>query len=78
MLPDIDTSEVGFWLGRRPSFPDSLPALGAVRGHSGLFAAYGHSHYGLMMAPKTGELIADIVAGVAPNTDLKPFDPLRF
>ena len=78
MLPDLDTQDVRFWMGRRPSFPDSLPALGAIEGHAGLYAAYGHSHYGLMMAPKTGELIADIIAGVAPNTDLSPFDPLRF
>ncbi len=78
MLPDLDTRDVGFWLGRRPSFPDSLPALGGIDGHAGLFAAFGHSHYGLMMAPKTGELIADIVAGVPPNIDLTPYDPLRF
>ncbi|MGC1497394.1 MAG: FAD-dependent oxidoreductase [Sulfitobacter sp.] len=78
MLPDLDTRDVSFWLGRRPSFPDSLPALGGIAGHEGLFAAFGHSHYGLMMAPKTGELIADIVAGVPPNIDLTPYDPLRF
>ncbi|WP_298835831.1 FAD-binding oxidoreductase [uncultured Roseobacter sp.] len=78
MLPDLDTSAMTTWMGRRPSFPDSLPALGPVRNQPGLYAAFGHSHYGLMMAPKTGELIADLVAGVAPNTDLTPFEPLRF
>jgi D-amino-acid dehydrogenase len=78
MLPDLNTSEMTTWMGRRPSFPDSLPALGQIKNQPGLYAAFGHSHYGLMMAPKTGELIADLVAGVTPNTDLTPFEPLRF
>ncbi|WP_298921834.1 FAD-dependent oxidoreductase [uncultured Roseobacter sp.] len=78
MLPDLDASDMRFWLGRRPSFPDSLPALGKIEQAPGLFAAFGHSHYGLMMAPKTGELVADIVTDVVPNLDLAPFDPQRF
>lgn len=78
MLPDLNASGMTTWMGRRPSFPDSLPALGQIKNQPGLYAAFGHSHYGLMMAPKTGELIADLVAGVAPNTDLTPFEPLRF
>jgi D-amino-acid dehydrogenase len=78
MLHDLNTSAMTTWMGRRPSFPDSLPALGPIKNQPGLYAAFGHSHYGLMMAPKTGELIADLVAGVTPNTDLTPFDPLRF
>lgn len=78
MLPDLNASDMKFWLGQRPSFPDSLPALGPIEGQAGLFAAFGHSHYGLMMAPKTGELIADLVAGVPPNTDLAPFNIQRF
>lgn len=78
MLPDLNTQDTQFWLGRRPSFPDSLPAVGPVKGHAGLFAAFGHSHYGLMMAPKTGELIADMVAGVPQNIDLSQLDPQRF
>lgn len=78
MLPGLETDGMKFWMGRRPSLPDSLPALGPVPKQQGLFAAFGHSHYGLMMAPKSGELIADLIAGVAPNVDLSPFEPLRY
>lgn len=78
MLPDIDVTEMTSWMGQRPSFPDSLPALGAINGQPGLYAAFGHSHYGLMMAPKTGELIADIVTGISPNIELGAFDAHRF
>ena len=78
MLPGLEVDGMTFWMGRRPSFPDSLPALGAIADNPGLFAAFGHSHYGLMMAPKTGEMISDLVAGVAPNVDLSPFEPSRY
>ncbi|WP_170571875.1 NAD(P)/FAD-dependent oxidoreductase [Ruegeria atlantica] len=78
LVPDLDTDGVQFWMGRRPSFPDSLPAIGPVSGQDGLFTAFGHSHYGLMMAPKTGELVADIVSDRRPNIDLAPFSLARF
>lgn len=78
MLPDLNIGQGSFWMGRRPSFPDSLPALGAVPGQAGLFTAFGHSHYGLMMAPKTGEVLADLLSGQAANADLSPLNVARF
>ncbi|MCL6284146.1 FAD-dependent oxidoreductase [Ruegeria sp. 2012CJ41-6] len=77
-LPDLNASNPGFWMGRRPSFPDSLPMIGGFEGHPGLFAGFGHSHYGLMMAPKTGELLADLLTARAPNIDLAAYSTRRF
>ena len=78
MLPDLNTNDVKEWSGVRPSFPDSLPALGPVPGKPGLFAAFGHSHYGLGMAPATGRIAADLVTGRHPNIDLGPYRVDRF
>ncbi len=78
MVPDLNSDKAHFWMGRRPSFPDSLPAVGPVDGMDGLYAAFGHSHYGLMMAPKTGELVADIVSDRSPNISLDAFSLTRF
>ncbi len=78
LVPDLNTGEAQFWMGRRPSFPDSLPAIGQLNGKEGLYTAFGHSHYGLMMAPKTGELVADLVSGRSPNINLDPFSLARF
>ncbi|MBO9451182.1 FAD-dependent oxidoreductase [Tropicibacter sp. R16_0] len=78
LVPDLNTDEAQFWMGRRPSFPDSLPAIGQLPGKDGLYSAFGHSHYGLMMAPKTGELVADLVSGRSPNLNLDPFSLARF
>lgn len=77
-FPGLRTEEHSFWMGQRPSFPDSLPALGKIPGHPGLFANFGHSHYGLMMAPKSGAVAAQIVCGEVPNIPLEPYSLGRF
>lgn len=78
LLPGLSSGKISTWSGQRPSLPDSLPCLGEIDGFPDLIAAFGHSHYGLMMAPKTGRIVADIAAGVAANIDLTPYSPTRF
>ncbi|MEL7173267.1 MAG: FAD-binding oxidoreductase, partial [Pseudomonadota bacterium] len=78
LFPEINTSEPEYWMGRRPSLPDSLPAIGPVPGHPGLICAFGHAHYGFGMAPMTGELVAGIVTRQPSNLDLSPYAVERF
>lgn len=78
LLPGLNTQETSRWSGVRPSFPDSLPCIGALPGFQNLFAAFGHSHYGLGMAPGTGRLVADLVTGTSPNIDVTPYRAERF
>lgn len=78
MLPDLNTDNFKTWMGSRPSMPDSLPVIDEFKNHAGLFAAFGHSHYGLMMAPKTGQIISDLVANKPLNHDLSAFSASRF
>ncbi|NNJ76831.1 MAG: FAD-binding oxidoreductase, partial [Anderseniella sp.] len=47
-------------------------------GHTGLFAAFGHSHYGLGMAPATGRLIAGMIDGAVINLETLAYAPDRF
>jgi len=77
-FPGLNTAAPQFWMGRRPSFPDSLPVLGELQDQKGLFVNFGHSHYGLMMAPKSGEILADLLTDRRPNTDLAAFAAERF
>ncbi|MEM6637874.1 MAG: FAD-binding oxidoreductase [Pseudomonadota bacterium] len=74
----LNTEQTRFWMGRRPSFPDSLPMLGKLAEHEGMYFNFGHSHYGLMMAPKSGELLAQLLSGESPNQSLEAFSPHRF
>ena len=78
LVPGLNTNDCEEWMGIRPSFPDSLPCLGEIPGQPGLFAAFGHAHCGLMMAPMTGRVVADLVTGATPNLDLAPYGVERF
>ncbi len=78
LFPRLDTSRVTPWMGTRPSFPDSLPMIGEMPHHPGLFAAFGHCHYGLGMAPNTGRVVAGLVAREPTNIDLRPYSITRF
>jgi D-amino-acid dehydrogenase len=71
-LPDRE------WLGFRPSMPDSLPVIGASRGGDAVIHAYGHGHVGLTLAPVTAQMVADLVAGRAPDAAITPCLPNRF
>jgi glycine oxidase len=64
------------WAGLRPATPDRLPYLG--KGPlDGLIVATGHYRNGILLAPITAEIVADLLAGQPPVVDLAPFDPLR-
>ncbi|MGI9387711.1 MAG: NAD(P)/FAD-dependent oxidoreductase [Methyloligellaceae bacterium] len=78
MLPDLNTADTEEWMGARPSLPDSLPCIDEISGQPGLFAAFGHGHYGLGMAPMTGRIVADLVTNTTPNLDLTPYSSTRF
>jgi D-amino-acid dehydrogenase len=76
-LREIDAS-VSKWMGRRPGTPDSLPVIDRAPDHANVWFAFGHGHMGLTWGPTTGRLIASLVAGVAPNSDLRAFRITRF
>ena len=62
----------------RPVTRDGLPLIGQVPRVDGAYVATGHSVWGILNAPATGEAMADlIVDGAARSVDLRPFDPGR-
>ncbi|MFT4252389.1 MAG: FAD-binding oxidoreductase [Caulobacter sp.] len=68
--------QVAQWSGARPTLPDYLPAIGASTRADNLYYAFGHQHLGLTLAATTGEIVARLMAGQAP--DLSAFDIERF
>ena len=62
----------------RPVTEDGLPLIGKVPVVEGAYVATGHSVWGVLNAPATGEALAElIVDGTARSTSLRPFDPGR-
>ena len=78
MFPDISLRKVKIWMGHRPSFPDSIPVIGSVPNQPNLFVNFGHSHHGLMMAPKSGEVLANALTHNSVNEDTSNVSITRF
>ncbi|MGI8494532.1 MAG: glycine oxidase ThiO, partial [Pyrinomonadaceae bacterium] len=66
------------WAGLRPFAPDGLPVLGEFPGIENLYAATAHYRNGILLAPKTSEILADKITGGEDSEYLKIFSPLRF
>jgi glycine oxidase len=75
-LAEADVREV--WTGFRPGTPDDLPILGADPDIEGLFYATGHYRNGILLAPITGTVIAELIEGRKPSFVLADFRPDRF
>lgn len=66
------------WSGLRPGTPDELPILGPVHGLSGYLNACGHFRTGILNAPLTGQVLAELALGQSPSHPIDPFLPDRF
>ena len=72
-LPLVDS-----WAGLRPRAQDDWPVLGACSEVEGLFYATGHYRNGILLAPLTGELIAEQITTNITPPQLQAFSPDRF
>ena len=62
----------------RPIAQDGLPLIGKVSQIEGAYVATGHSVWGILNAPATGEALTELIAdGAARSIDLRPFEPSR-
>jgi glycine/D-amino acid oxidase-like deaminating enzyme len=78
ICPALASSYANAWAGLRPVTPDLLPMIGPDPKHPSLIYACGHSRNGVLMAPLTGDLIADLVTESPLSHDLSQFRPERF
>ena len=72
-LPLLDS-----WAGFRPRAADDLPVLGNSSEIEGLVYATGHYRNGILLAPITGELIAETIVSRKTPAALAAFSPDRF
>jgi glycine/D-amino acid oxidase-like deaminating enzyme len=62
----------------RPVARDGMPLIGSIPGIGGAYVATGHSVWGILNAPATGEAMAELITeGRARSLDLAAFDPAR-
>lgn len=78
LVPEIANAPiVESWAGLRPATSDQLPLLGPLPFSPREIAATGHFRNGILLAPITAVLIADILEGKSAEA-LAPFLPSRF
>jgi glycine oxidase len=65
------------WTGLRPATPDGLPILGPSA-IPGIYYATGHYRNGVLLAPITAAIVADLVEGRKPAFPIDPYLPTRF
>jgi glycine oxidase len=77
LVPELASLPVtATWSNFRPRTRDGLPLLGRSP-IAGLYLATGHFRNGILLAPVTAELIADLVLGKDPSLDLAPYGVSR-
>ncbi|WP_170358668.1 NAD(P)/FAD-dependent oxidoreductase [Ruegeria arenilitoris] len=77
-FPGVTWKDEVEWMGHRPAPADSIPVIGEVPGIDGAYMGFGHHHIGLTGGPKTGRLLAQMIAGRLPNTDVSVYAPSRY
>ena len=79
MVPGLSKAPlIDSWSGLRPHATDDRPVLGKCTEVEGLIYATGHYRNGILLAPITGDLIADTVVSGRPSPIIDPFTPERF
>jgi len=76
LLPALrDAEVVGHWAGLRPGSPEGIPFIGELASHPGLWLNCGHFRNGLVLAPASCQLLADLMLGREPIIDPAPYAP---
>eukprot|EP00977_Amphora_coffeiformis_P029331 scaffold40071_cov168-Amphora_coffeaeformis.AAC.3 len=62
-----------------PSTDDGIPLMGSIADELGVFVATGHTCWGILLGPASGEAMAGVIAtGASPKVDLRRFCPSRY
>jgi glycine/D-amino acid oxidase-like deaminating enzyme len=79
ILPQLANADIGeTWAGLRPFADDGLPVLGEIPGWDNVIVATAHYRNGILLAPKTAEIIASRIVDGIESEFLKVFGVDRF
>jgi D-amino-acid dehydrogenase len=75
---ELPTTFKESWYGWRPMTFDSTPVIGPCPGFTNVYLATGHNMLGMSMAPATGRLISELMAGTPPHLPAECYAATRF
>lgn len=74
MVPNIRAAaELRSWAGLRPCSTIRRPIIAALPGMENVILATGHHRNGILLAPITAQLVAELVTGATPTVFMRPF-----
>jgi glycine oxidase len=77
LVPGLQNAKIlEDWAGLRPGTPDALPILGETP-TPGYYVATGHFRDGILLAPITARVMAQVIEGKNPDHNLVAFSPAR-
>jgi glycine oxidase len=78
LLPILaDAPERDSWAGLRPATQDGLPLLGPLPTQPNHLLSTGHYRNGILLAPATAHVMAQLLFNETPSIDLAVFSPAR-
>jgi glycine oxidase len=76
LLPMLKSVEPkGQWAGLRPAAPDGIPYIGKLPDFENFYVNAGQYRNGLVLAPASARLVADILLAREPIVDPRPYQP---
>lgn len=78
LMPELaEKQPLHHWSGLRPATPDGLPYIGQHPAIENLFVNYGHFRNGILLAPASAKLLADIMLERDPALPPAAYSPAR-
>ncbi len=78
LFPGLSIENANYWMGSRPSTPDSVPVISRSLKTDRAFYNTGHGHYGLTHAATSANLLCNLIEGEPNSTEIKAFSINRF
>jgi len=78
LFPDLNIESSVYWMGYRPSTPDSLPVIGPSQSARNLYYCFGHGHLGITLAAISARILSQIIKADCLDNEWELLFPKRF
>ena len=78
LFPGLNIKNANYWMGSRPSTPDSVPVVSRSLKIDRVFYNSGHGHYGLTHAATSANLLCNLIEGEQNLTEIEALSIDRF
>lgn len=78
LFPGLNVDKADFWMGNRPSLPDSVPVISRSSRVNRIYYNCGHGHYGLTHAATSARLLCALLSSGETSPEQQAYSIDRF